>query len=385
MGIHVWYNSATDVTGKALADALTAKGIEVSHSTSKPRNKPDLLLCYGCKKEEGFTATTLRGWNVLNDPIKIRDNANKLASLGKLKSGRVSVATPIVEASSIDRALSQSGSDSLSFPIVGRTKFHQGGKGFWLCLQKDDVQNAIAGGAQYFQPYIPKSEEYRVHVFNGAALFTVKKVKRSDPYDEWRNDRREVITEKAAERNVTIDRATLDLALEFAPKRIKLPDAAIRSIHRGWVFKSVTGPKTSIVELAIKTAEILGLDFAAVDIMVGDDGTSYVLEANSGPGLKGQNIEKYVNAIEARHTEIVSAARRASIVPSRPSSPARTSPRPARREPTSDRVRTTEGSGNLPSSVRGLLRGVNVDDLNAEGKQAIKTVLGNVLDSELGL
>lgn len=373
MSIHVWYSKATDVTGKALAEALTAKGIGVTHGTSFPRTKPDLLLCYGCKHGDSWRQAMISGWNVLNDPKKIRGNANKLAALEKMKAAEVAIALPIVETSSIARALERG---NISFPVVGRTKYHQGGKGFWLCLQKDDVNNAAAEGAQYFQPYIPKGDEFRVHIFGGEHLFTAKKVRRSNPYDEWRTERKEAITEKAAEREITIDATTLDLALEYAPKKMKLPDTAIRSLHRGWVFKSVNRPSPPIVDLAKKAAQVTGLDFAAVDIMVGDTGVAYVLEANSGPGLKGQNIDKYVAAIEAKHTELTRVAR-----PVREPAPSRDTE--TGRGSASTQRDTSESS--LTNDVQGLLRGVNVDSLDEAGKRAVKAVIGNVLDSELGL
>lgn len=384
MSIHVWYSGATDVTGKALAEALVGKGINTSHGLTIPRSKPDLLLCYGCKHGDRWNPSQISGWNVLNNPVNIRHNANKFASLNKLKDADIAVALPIIEASSIERSLDR---DGISLPIVGRKKFHQGGKGFWLCLQRDDVKKAVADGAQYFQPYVPKGEEYRVHVFGGNHLFTVKKVRRADPYDDWRADRKEAITAKASERGVTIHDATLALALEYAPKRMKLPDTAIRSVHRGWVFKSVSRPRSEITDLAKKTAEILELDLAAVDIMIGDDGTAYVLEANSGPGLKGQNIDKYVTAIEAKHSEVAETARRSassrgSAGSARPTTDRRRA-QPARRA--SRESSEGEEDSSLSSSVRGLLRGVNVDDLDDEGKRAVRSVISNVLDSELGL
>ncbi len=391
MSIYVWYSGATDITGKVLVDALNAKGIETSGGISCITNKPDLLVCYGCKHGDPWRNSNIAGWNVLNNPVNVRNNANKLLSLNKLKdSVEVTVALPIVETENISRSMERG---DITLPAVGRTKFHQGGKGFWLCLQKSDVASAVAEGAQYFQPYIPKDEEFRVHIFGGEHLFSVKKVKRTNPYDDWRTDRTEVITEKARTRGVSIDAPTLALALEYAPKGVKLPDTAIRSLHRGWVFKTVSRPKASITALAKKTAEILGLDFAAVDIMIGDDGSVYVLEANSGPGLKGQNIDKYVAAIEAKHIEVVTpppAARRSeSITPTPRRRDSRARGTSSRRTPSPrrspDTTQTDTSDGHLRDNVRGLLRGVDVDSLDEAGKRVVRDVLGNLMDRELGI
>ncbi len=384
MSIRIWYSGATDVTGKALAEALAGKRIDTSHGPAFQSSKPDLLVCYGCKHGDGWNPSRISGWNVLNDPTNIRRNANKFLSLIAMKDADIAVALPIVETSAIDSKL---GAGEIAFPIVGRTKFHQGGKGFWLCLQKADVVSAVSEGAHYFQPYIPKSEEYRIHVFGGEHLFTAKKVRRPDPYDDWRKDRKDAIIEKARERRIDIDTATIDLTLEYAPKRIKLPDTAIRSVHRGWVFKDVPRPKASLIDLARKTARTMGLDFAAVDIMVGDDRVDYVLEANTGPGLRGQNIGKYVAAIEKKHLEIIrekstnSSSRRAIPGPNRTSRP--TTSRRNRDAVKADReVSVDEG---LSTSVKGLLKGVDVNNLNNAEKQAVKAVLGNIINEELGL
>lgn len=72
----------------------------------------------------------------------------------------------------------------------------------------------------------------------------------------------------------------------------------IRSYDGGWGiqynnFKS----KKAMRELAAKTCEALGLDFAAIDIGEKADGTLIVLEANRAPGLEGGTVTAYSEAI----------------------------------------------------------------------------------------
>jgi len=43
------------------------------------------------------------------------------------------------------------------------------------------------------------------------------------------------------------------------------------------------------VELAGDALQAIGLDFGAVDILVGKDGQNYVLECNSAPGVEGDD------------------------------------------------------------------------------------------------
>jgi hypothetical protein len=51
-----------------------------------------------------------------------------------------------------------------------------------------------------------------------------------------------------------------------------------------------------VTQLAIKAVQALGLDFGAVDVVFAD-GKASVLEVNSAPGLKGQTLVSYANAV----------------------------------------------------------------------------------------
>ena len=87
--------------------------------------------------------------------------------------------------------------------------------------------------------YIKKKAEYRIHVFNGKIIDIQQKRKRHE-------------------------------AIEI--------NFQIRSHNNGWV---------------------LGLDFGAVDIIWNEkQQQGYVLEVNTAPGLEGETIINYANAIE---------------------------------------------------------------------------------------
>jgi glutathione synthase/RimK-type ligase-like ATP-grasp enzyme len=52
-------------------------------------------------------------------------------------------------------------------------------------------------------------------------------------------------------------------------------------------------------EAAIRTVEILGLDFGAVDIIWNKkQDRYYVLEVNTAPGLEGETVVRYANAFK---------------------------------------------------------------------------------------
>ena len=60
------------------------------------------------------------------------------------------------------------------------------------------------------------------------------------------------------------------------------------------VRRSVRGVRPA----AKKAVEVLGLDFGGVDVVVDTEGSVYVLEVNSAPGLSDVNIERFVNIIK---------------------------------------------------------------------------------------
>lgn len=67
----------------------------------------------------------------------------------------------------------------------------------------------------------------------------------------------------------------------------------IRNTDNGWVLGLVRDQRASMLaeEEAVKAVHALGLDFAAVDVIIGrDDGLAYVLEANTAPGIEAKPV-----------------------------------------------------------------------------------------------
>lgn len=149
--------------------------------------------------------------------------------------------------------------------VLGRKLLNSsGGKGiveFSLAdtpaLLPEDFENI-----PLFVKYIPKVAEYRVHVFNGAVIDVQRKRKS-----------REALANE-----------------EVNPR--------IRNHDNGWVFtRENCTINDTIVGRAIGAVSALGLDFGAVDIIVSRNGTVYVLEVNTAPGLEGTTVTNYTNAI----------------------------------------------------------------------------------------
>ena len=288
----IYYSGATDVTGKALADALGITGAK-----AKPTKAFELVFGWGAKTKEATNFPA--GTTVLNHPDNIRNNRNKLKTLELLQEAKVNVAA-FVSAEKVLAELKKK-KPALKLPLVGRTKFHQGGKGFWMCNTEGQIKDAIGKGAQYFQNYIGIKNEYRLHVFKDTVIYAQKKAQRDNmeaAFSAQYGDKIKAAAEKSGQK---LDEATLNYALGQVSKRVMPePDMHIRSNTRGWKFISVKplGLGQEFRNLAIKAVKAVGLDFGAVDCCVDEEGDSYVIEINSGPGLEKTAFDKYVEAFE---------------------------------------------------------------------------------------
>lgn len=109
-------------------------------------------------------------------------------------------------------------------------------------------------------------EEYRIHSFCGISIAAAIKDHRID--DEW-------------------------------ARSGKTPNPWIRSWDGGWRVRYADfTPKQAVRDIAHAAIKALGLDFGAVDIGKLRDGSLVVFECNRAPGIEGQTVEKYVNAID---------------------------------------------------------------------------------------
>ena len=117
-------------------------------------------------------------------------------------------------------------------------------------------------GVDFYCKYIKKEAEYRIHVVLGKVIFSQQKRRRSN-------------TDQDADQRL------------------------IRSHANGWVFCENTiswksdDVKQAALDGAVESVYNLGLDFAAVDLIV-ERGTDnvYVLEANSRPGLESTALTR---------------------------------------------------------------------------------------------
>lgn len=121
------------------------------------------------------------------------------------------------------------------------------------------AESGEVGAAPLYVQYIPKKQEYRVHVAGGKVVDLQRKARRRDVEDEHINWR-------------------------------------IRNHDNGFIFQrnDLVVPH-QVREQALNACVACGLDFGAVDIIFNERSSkAYVLEINTAPGLTGQTLEGYV-------------------------------------------------------------------------------------------
>lgn len=116
-----------------------------------------------------------------------------------------------------------------------------------------------------YTKYIPKDQEYRVHVMNGEAFFFQRKARKLDVPDDQVNWK-------------------------------------IRNLAGGFIYshKDVVPPQ-NVIDVAESAIDDLKLDFGAVDVITTKKGNAYVLEVNTAPGLEGTTLKEYANAFKRNY------------------------------------------------------------------------------------
>ncbi len=286
---YIWYSGATDVTGKVLQQELGIKG---GNSCPKLADNIDLVIGWGTKISKDHNLKQL----LLNDPNHIRKNRNKKTAMELMMKGGCNIS----HFTSANKSAAELDAGALKFPLIGRTNFHQGGKGFWTILNRVHHDVAMNEGCEYMQNYIDIVEEYRLHIFDGKVIYAVKKIKRANLGEAFVNQYKEKICNAAAKGNKEVDEKTIDYVLhKLAKTMLPKPDMIIRSNMRGWRFSKIKLNlinKSKVAEQAKKAVKALNLTFGAVDCCIDSAGKCWVLEVNSGPGLQGSTLAAYISA-----------------------------------------------------------------------------------------
>lgn len=230
------YSKKTQKTGKIIAQVL-----KIDFGLTTPSSCPKTLIRWGSSVNIPYTPR-----KEINSQAAVLLAADKLSSLQTLIQEKISVPELFLlnKNVTIDK-----------FPILARTRTHQQGTDIILCLQKTDIERATRLGRSYGLRYIPTAREYRIHIFNGKSIKVSQKI--------WTDTTK---------------------------------------IYKPWVRNHLNGHTFRIPEipldkdsrtLAKAAVKALKLDFGAVDLIIDDQGKSFVLEVNTGPGLVRSGIKKY--------------------------------------------------------------------------------------------
>lgn len=239
------YNEASE-SAKALAKALGIKRIK---HEGKPLNIPkELVINWGCSA----MGRAVIPKQILNVPANVAVAVNKLQSFNALK-GQCTIPDFTEDVVEAGKWLAE------GFTIVERHKLTgHSGEGVRIVELGQELQ-----AAPLYVKYIPKKDEFRVHVFRDRAFFIQQKKRKQDIPDEQVNWK-------------------------------------VRNHANGFIYanQDIALPQEAL-DQAIAGVKALGLDFGAVDMIYNaKKDRYYVLEVNTACGLSGTTLDKYVEVFK---------------------------------------------------------------------------------------
>ena len=246
MRIKIYPYKSGSASARVLAQSLNTKRLKHAGSRFVAR-RTDVIINWGANALPNFN-----GARVLNKPAACNLATDKLACLMALNNHDSINIPEYTTDIAVARQWLSNGST-----VVCRT-LTRGNSGRGIVMASDESELVQA---PLYTKYIPKQEEYRVHVAFGNVIDQQRKLRSREVPDEQVNWQ---------VRNHTN-------GFVFGREGVSLP------VH---VFAS-----------AIEAVNVLGLDFGAVDIIYNAHrDTYYVLEVNTAVGLTGTTLENYTQA-----------------------------------------------------------------------------------------
>ena len=229
-----------------IADGLGV--LKLKPDSSIKLTPADLVINWGCSVLPVWTPHL---W--LNHPTFVEKAINKQRAFECFKLKGVSI-PPVT--TSYEEAITWFSQKNAA--VVQRQLLtSNSGKGIKLALTSEELEKEKT---KLYVKYIPKSAEYRVHIFQENVIDIQEKRKKNG----WKENEK------------------------YSSK--------IRSHKNGWVFcrDNIAIPEKCLEE-AIKAVASLNLDFGAVDVIYNTyKDTAYVLEVNTSPGIEGETMFSYV-------------------------------------------------------------------------------------------
>lgn len=260
--LFVLYQNSGVYSGRALRKMLAGMhggrvigGYPNRFASILRKSTPDCVINLGTTGEIKYSG------KIVNSRDMVRAASNKRAARIAFQEAEVPAPKLYLRGRDVTKA---------DLPVIGRTSYHNKGKGFWFCRTLEHVQRAVDRGATHFLDYVPKTREYRVHTFCKRRAF-----------GEGARTANDYVSVKLVEK-VWQGKTRPD------PKQIQ------KNHEFGWVFlghQDRREEELDVVRYASKQAiAALGLDFGAVDVMYRiSDKRPYILEVNSTPSLADDN------------------------------------------------------------------------------------------------
>lgn len=251
MKVFVYSYKFGSKSAKEIAKALGVKRIK--HKNSRFKGGQDKIVI---------------NWGSGNLPPRVKRShvinldQNTILASNKLRWFRKAATIPGLHAPewTENRAVAQSWSDLGHTVVVRHLLSANSGKGIELIEKGKRVPLA-----PLYTKYVPKKQEYRVHVMDGLVIDAVRKARR-------RADERENF------------------------------DYRIRNVDAGFIFarQGMEDCPKCVYEQAVIACKGLGLDFGAADVIYNErQNKAYVIEVNTAPGIVGTTIERYKNAFNS--------------------------------------------------------------------------------------
>lgn len=244
-------------SAKFLARALN--GLRVRFNGSfRPNPRRHLVVNWGNSNTPSWWG--LHNTRSLNHPERVRQSSNKLIALQLLKQNGVSV-PEFTNTKEAALAWCREGA-----VVVARTILTgHSGAGCRVWTKEQPVEELA--NAPLYTKHLRHKREFRIHVFNGAIIDQAEKLRKRGFEDR---------------------------------------NSWIRNHDNGWVFCRGNIQVPDVVrQEAVKACQVLGLDFGAVDVAYREkENRAFVFEVNTAPGMEGQTINSYVQAIQRLNASI---------------------------------------------------------------------------------
>lgn len=235
-------------SARDLSRALKAKRLNLVRTKFR-QGLMDVVLNWGSTRSLGF--------RYINDPVVVEVAQNKLSTLRALQAAGVPVPRWTT-----DRSIAEKWIRKGKIALARKLLRASAGRGIVVC----EPGGIPLPQAPLYTRYVPKKDEYRVHVWRGQVLHIQHKRRRRG----------------------------------FEHDNVRVRNQ-IRNYDNGWVFcqQEVVAPPP-VVEASLAAVLALGLDFGAVDVgWTENTQHATVYEVNTAPGLTGTTLRKYAEAVRS--------------------------------------------------------------------------------------